>query len=201
MLPPPSSRLPLPASVHIRCDEERRGGEEGGNKRKPPPPPLFERRKGARSQVSSSTSLSLSLSLQSSPHVLCKFPLLEREEARKMLLEKKKVCSNLINAANSQKKTSGLLQRVIFPPPACFIYFTSSCDIFSSPPKKTFSPANTQKSILLLPCHNTWAASTNFESYSTRPFSLSLVLARGRLLSTSTQIAVTMGGVAGQWGG
>ncbi len=86
---PSSSRLPLPASVHIRCDEERRGGEEGGNKRKPPPP-LFERRKRARSQVSSSTSLSLSLALQSSPHVLCKFPLLEREEARKMLLEKKK---------------------------------------------------------------------------------------------------------------
>ncbi len=106
----------------------------------------------------------------------------------------------MINAANSQKKTSGLLYRgssfllqlasfillrhvIFFPPP---------------PQKKTFSPADTQKSILLLPCHNTWAASTNFESYSTRPFSLSLVLARGRLLSTSTQIAVTMGGVAGQ---
>ncbi len=107
----------------------------------------------------------------------------------------------MINAANSQKKTSGLLYRgsSFLLPLASFILLRHVI-FFPPPPKKTFSPADSQKSILLLPCHNTWAASTNFESYSTRPFSLSLVLARGRLLSTSTQIAVTMGVVAGQRG-
>ena len=62
-----------------------------------------------------------------------------------MLLEKKKVCSNLINAANSQRKTSGLLYRgsSFLLQVASFILLRHV--IFFPPPQKKLSPLQTPK--------------------------------------------------------